>query len=352
MKAFIYISHSSRRHILIGQWLLNNNHKVSELIMMCYVDNTENTKILSKIKEDTNHHLKFLAHALLLKRPKAFINYTKWLREILIHLNFKEQSIVNSYEFIKDALTSFHSTDNLTLCYEYIDLAIEEMSSPLKDHDKEGLFINPLKEESKLYTQLLINDKKSEAFELLKYLLQDHSLESLYVNVLQESLYEIGNLWQERIISVAQEHAFVSFTEEVMAYLTPMTLLNRNASNIMTCSIGLETHDIGIRMISNLIRKANYNNIHLGANTPIQAILDVLDQEHVEVIVISATMLENVYDIKCLIERLKAKDANVKVLVGGHSFNQDPSLWQHIGADGYSKDAKEALKLINEHLSA
>lgn len=319
---------------------------------MCYADNTDSIEILNKIREDTNHHLKFLAHALLLKRPNAFINYTKWLREILIHLNFKEQSIINNYEYIKDALTSFHSLDNLSICYDYIDLAIKGMHSPSKDHDSKRLFINPLKEESRLYTELLMNNKKSEAFELLKYLLHDYSLESLYTNVLQESLYTVGDLWQQRIISVAQEHAFVAFTEEIMAYITPLTLSNETVSTVMTCSVGLETHDIGIRMIANLIRKSNYNNIHLGANTPIQAILDILDQEHVEVIVISTTMLENVYDIKRLIEGLKAKNANVKVLVGGHAFNQDPSLWEHIGADGYSKDAISALDLIHQHLSA
>jgi methanogenic corrinoid protein MtbC1 len=33
----------------------------------------------------------------------------------------------------------------------------------------------------------------------------------------------------------------------------------------------------------------------------------------------------------------------VKIMIGGNGLKESPSLWQHIGADGYAGDLEEAL---------
>ncbi len=43
-------------------------------------------------------------------------------------------------------------------------------------------------------------------------------------------------------------------------------------------------------------------------------------------------------------DREKESCKNVKILVGGYPFVQSPGLWEKIGADGFAKDASEAVE--------
>jgi MerR family transcriptional regulator, light-induced transcriptional regulator len=53
--------------------------------------------------------------------------------------------------------------------------------------------------------------------------------------------------------------------------------------------------------------------------------------------------------VHALRENQETRD--VRVLVGGHAFNREPDLWPISVADGYARDAEEALEAA-DRLSA
>ena len=44
--------------------------------------------------------------------------------------------------------------------------------------------------------------------------------------------------------------------------------------------------------------------------------------------------------------------ARPRILVGGYPFNLSPTLWQHVGADGYAPDADGAITEAERLLAA
>ena len=68
---------------------------------------------------------------------------------------------------------------------------------------------------------------------------------------------------------------------------------------------------------------------------------------------ISATITSNIHGVSALIEATRARPecAGVAILVGGYPFNRDAELWRKVGADGFGRDADEAIA-VSEQLLA
>jgi MerR family transcriptional regulator, light-induced transcriptional regulator len=41
--------------------------------------------------------------------------------------------------------------------------------------------------------------------------------------------------------------------------------------------------------------------------------------------------------------RANQETHDLRIMVGGHVFNREPDLWREIGADGYARDAEDAV---------
>jgi methanogenic corrinoid protein MtbC1 len=79
--------------------------------------------------------------------------------------------------------------------------------------------------------------------------------------------------------------------------------------------------------------------------TVADSILDHLETVQADIVGISATIAPHVDLVSQFIQQLKSRPslAKVRVLVGGYPFNQDASLWQSLGADGFASNADEAI---------
>ncbi len=178
----------------------------------------------------------------------------------------------------------------------------------------------------------------------------------VYMEVFQRTQREIGRLWQMNAISVAQEHYCTAATQMIMSQLYPQIFsgsTQRVGTLVATCVAG-DLHEIGVRMLADLFELDGWNAYYLGGNTPSDAVLQTLAEQQAQVLAVSATLSVHVPAVQDLIERLRADPqlAHVRVLVGGHSFNLAPGLWQQIGADGHAGTADEAIGLARRWVDA
>jgi methanogenic corrinoid protein MtbC1 len=67
----------------------------------------------------------------------------------------------------------------------------------------------------------------------------------------------------------------------------------------------------------------------------------------VDVLAISTTLIPHVSQVADLVARVRSSGAPVKILVGGYPFNVSPSLWHTVGADGFARDAQQAIAAAN-----
>jgi len=176
------------------------------------------------------------------------------------------------------------------------------------------------------------------------------SVEDIYVHVLQRSLYELGRLWELNRVTVAQEHYCTAATQLIMCQLYPMICSTQKQGRAMiaTC-VGGELHEIGVRMLADLLELNGWDTHYLGANTPTPSLLRLIEDYPVDLLAISATLTAHIDMVAAMIGALRTSEAGrrVKVLVGGQAFNADRTLWRAIGADGYAADGREGVMLAN-----
>lgn len=103
-----------------------------------------------------------------------------------------------------------------------------------------------------------------------------------------------------------------------------------------------DVHDIGKNMVKMMFDVAGFTVYDLGRDVP----LDKFVEEHLrtdsDLVCLSAMMTTTMVGMKTVIDKLKAKNPNVKIMIGGAPVSQD--IAEKWGADGYSKDASNALK--------
>lgn len=113
-----------------------------------------------------------------------------------------------------------------------------------------------------------------------------------------------------------------------------------------------DTHDIGKNLVKLMLENAGFEMIDLGRDVPPLTFIDTAIKEHAKVIMISSLMTTTMEGMKDVITLLKEKHLRnqFKVCIGGGPVSQ--SFANQIGADGYSKNAADAVRLVNDLLSS
>ena len=109
-----------------------------------------------------------------------------------------------------------------------------------------------------------------------------------------------------------------------------------------------DIHDIGKNLVVLMLKNYGYRVIDLGKDVDAQRILDTAREENAAVIGLSALMTTTMMEMKHLVEMAREQGITAKIIVGGAVVTE--SFAQEIGADGYSKDAREAVLLVNRLL--
>ena len=176
-------------------------------------------------------------------------------------------------------------------------------------------------------------------------------VKDIYLNVFQSSLYEIGRLWQENKITVAQEHYFTAATQLIMSQLYPYISKSQKTGKVLVAtSVSRELHEIGVRMVADFFEMDGWNTYYLGANTPKESIIETIISKKADLIIISATISSHIGEVMDLIRavRLCAECMDSKIIVGGYPFIVDKDLWKKVGADGQADDAETAVEIAEK----
>jgi methanogenic corrinoid protein MtbC1 len=177
-------------------------------------------------------------------------------------------------------------------------------------------------------------------------------LQSYYMDVLQPALREIGRLWECGRVSVAQEHLATGIAGRVMASLYAVVVTSRGPSRgraVVACAPG-EHHEVGSRMLSDLLELDGWRTWYLGANTPPEDILPFLSANKPDLFCLSVCMPYSLDVARDLLRSVRSDPAlaGTRLLVGGQAFFYSPDLWKRIGADAFAADAVSAVVLAGQ----
>lgn len=159
---------------------------------------------------------------------------------------------------------------------------------------------------------------------------QGVAVPDIYLHLFQKSLYEVGHLWETNRISVAVEHIATAITEYGMSLLRPHLLgdADPHRQMIMAC-VSQEYHQIGARMVADICEHLGWNSIFIGANTPDDALVDMVIQERPALVGLSAALYANLPRVMKVIRAIKDKNPDQAIMVGGQAFGHGAAGWLH-----------------------
>lgn len=112
-----------------------------------------------------------------------------------------------------------------------------------------------------------------------------------------------------------------------------------------------DTHDIGKNLVKIMLETAGFEMHDLGRDVPVEEFVNQAEELHAQLVCISTLMTTTMGGMKDIIDLLKERGLRekVKVMVGGSPVSKKYA--DEIGADGYSVNAVEAVRVAKELLN-
>jgi len=103
-----------------------------------------------------------------------------------------------------------------------------------------------------------------------------------------------------------------------------------------------DIHDIGKNLVKMMFEVAGFTVHDLGRDVPLDQFVDKYLETDADIVCMSAMMTTTMIGMPVVIEKVRAKNPNAKIMIGGAPINED--IAQKWGADGTGKDAPNALQ--------
>ena len=112
---------------------------------------------------------------------------------------------------------------------------------------------------------------------------------------------------------------------------------------VVIATVEGDIHDIGKNLVALMLKNHGFHVIDLGKDVPQAKILESAKEHHAEFIALSALMTTTMQRMREIVAAAKQEGITAKIIIGGAVITQEYA--DEIGADGYSKDAADAVKL-------
>ena len=203
-----------------------------------------------------------------------------------------------------------------------------------------------------VYTAVLKGNKGTVLDEVKCALDAGCTPDAIINDYLIAAINEVGELFEKKKYFLPQLIGSANTMKLAIDYLEPMLERKNSGEDMPTLVIATvegDIHDIGKNLVVLMLKNYGYNVIDLGKDVPGETIVETAMRENAAIIGLSALMTTTMMRMQDVVELCKAKGCASKVIIGGACITQ--SFADEIGADGYSKDAADCVKLVERLLA-
>ena len=178
--------------------------------------------------------------------------------------------------------------------------------------------------------------------------LKNHTSASTILNtMLIPAITEVGNRFDSGQYFLPQLIASAETMKTAIDRLEPLLQENnqgKSSGTIVIATVAGDIHDIGKNLVALMLKNYGYRVIDLGKDVDSELIIKEAQKCDADIIALSALMTTTMLEMKKVVKLRNEVGLRAKVMVGGAVITQ--SYCEEIGADGYSKDAQEAVVLV------
>ena len=195
--------------------------------------------------------------------------------------------------------------------------------------------------------EAVLKGKQRDIVEITKTAVEDGFEPQQILNeALMPAINEVGDLFDKGKYFLPQLIASAETMKKSIDYLEPMLKkdgVDADMPTVVIATVKGDIHDIGKNLVALMLKNHGFTVVDLGKDVPREEIIEAARKYNARIIALSALMTTTMQEMKQVIDLAKQEGIEAKVMIGGAVITQDYA--DEIGADGYSRDAADAVKL-------
>ena len=204
---------------------------------------------------------------------------------------------------------------------------------------------------SAVYSCVINGNKRQIIDEVKKAMAAGATPKDIIDNDLIPAINRVGVLFEEKKFFLPQLISGANAMDAAIEYITPYLKTEdskEDKGTVVFASVEGDIHEIGKNLCVLMLKNYGYNVIDLGKDVPADVIVKAAEDNNADIIGLSALMTTTMMKMKEVIDFAHKKGCKAKVIIGGAVITE--SFAEEINADGYSKDANECVRLVQNLL--
>ncbi len=182
----------------------------------------------------------------------------------------------------------------------------------------------------------------------------ENGAEASYIlnEMLLPAINEVGELFDKGKYFLPQLIASAEAMKLAIECLEPFLMAGQQSAEmpvVVIATVEGDIHDIGKNLVAMMLKNYGFQVVDLGKDVPREVIVEEAMKRDAKIIALSALMTTTMQEMKRVIEYAREMGSPAKIMIGGAVITEDYA--KEIGADGYSKDAAEAVKVAKKLLN-
>lgn len=165
-------------------------------------------------------------------------------------------------------------------------------------------------------------------------------------DVLLPAINEVGELFDKGKYFLPQLIGSAEAMKNSIEILEPLLLKESDSSDmpvVVIATVEGDIHDIGKNLVALMLKNYGFRVIDLGKDVPKEKIIQAAIENHAQIIALSALMTTTMQRMREVVIYAHEQNVQAKIMIGGAVITKEYA--DEIGADGYSGDAAEAVKV-------
>jgi MerR family transcriptional regulator, light-induced transcriptional regulator len=202
---------------------------------------------------------------------------------------------------------------------------------------------------TRLLDRLLAGDERGAWQVVETALVAGTTPERAHLDLLAPCMAEVGDRWASGRVTVGDEHVASATAARIAARLAPLSVgPGRRTATVVLAGVPDEQHGLPLTLLANVLRARGWRVVELGANTPVDDIVDAARQaDQLVAVGVSVGSAATLPSAAATLAVVRGALPDVALLAGGPAI-PDAAAARALGADAGGGDADATAALLTD----
>ena len=162
----------------------------------------------------------------------------------------------------------------------------------------------------------LTNGERDETVKIYETYTKSATPAEFFEKILKPVMYEVGDLWEAKKLSVASEHIASNIAHDLVKIIGERISKSDGRAKILVCTPPGEEHNLGCNILESFLQSKRYKIFNLSPSAPTEDVIDFIRNDKPDLILVSITLDENIKAGQRFVKKL-AEKYKIPIFVGG-----------------------------------